>query len=60
MNQDRRPGVHGKNIKYDRKNILHINKPPMSMAKSHKKQQETDCRRFSDNETAAGQNRQFS
>lgn len=33
MNQDRRPGVHGKNIKYDRKNILHINKPPMSMAK---------------------------
>jgi hypothetical protein len=27
MNQDRRPKVHGKNIKYDRKNIPHINKP---------------------------------
>jgi hypothetical protein len=27
MNQDRRPEVHVKNIKYDRKNILHINKP---------------------------------
>lgn len=60
MNQDRRPDVHGKNIKCDRKNILHINKPPMSMAKSHKKQQETYCRRFSDNKTAAGPNRQFS
>lgn len=27
MNQDRRPEVHVKDIKYDRKNILHINKP---------------------------------
>lgn len=27
MNQDRSPKVHGKNIKYDRKDILHINKP---------------------------------
>ena len=27
MNQDGSPKVHGKNIKYDRKDILHINKP---------------------------------
>jgi hypothetical protein len=27
INQDRSPKVHGKDIKYYRKNILHINKP---------------------------------
>lgn len=27
MNQDRSPEVHGKDIKYYRKDILHINKP---------------------------------
>ena len=27
MNQDRRPEVHGKDIKYYRKDIPHINKP---------------------------------